>query len=253
MATYLFGSGALYGTPLTTYNGTAVVNPTPIKLGLLQEVSLDISFDIKEAYGQNQFAAAIGRGKGKVQGKAKIGLLNGATLNSLVFGQTMTNSIISDVNDTVGAVIPTTPFTITPTPPSSGVWSQDLGVVDGTGVSYTRVASAPTTGQYSVAAGVYTFAAADAAKTVFISYQYTGTSTTATTGTVANVAMGQAPTFKADFYDSFNGKPVVWTLKSCVVTKFTMATKQDDFAYPEIDFSAFADANNNVLTWAFAE
>jgi len=41
----------------------------------------------------------------------------------------------------------------------------------------TKAASAPAAGQYSVAAGVYTFNSADANKAVLISYTYTITGT----------------------------------------------------------------------------
>jgi hypothetical protein len=117
----------------------------------------------------------------------------------------------------------------------------------------TRVASAPATGQYSVAAGVYTFAAADTGQLVFINYSYTGTSTIAKTSIVQNVAMGQAPTFRADFFNQLGGNGLALTLFSCVSNKLSMQTKIDDFMVPEIDFSAFADASGNVLKWGSAQ
>jgi len=251
MAQFTFGSGVLWGTPLSDATGTAITNPTPIQFGTLQDCSVDISGDIKELYGQNQFAVAVGRGKAKITGKAKFAQINGSLLNSLFFGQTVTNGILSDVYDTTGAAIPATPFTITPTPPSSGTWTADLGVRDSTGLPMTRVASSPTTGQYSVSiAGLYTFAAADTGKTVFINYQYTATSTTATKSTVQNVLMGYAPTFKADLYMPYNGKSLIVTLPQCISTKLSFATKLDDFQISEMDFSAFADSAGNTITWA---
>lgn len=250
MAQFTFGAGVLWGTPLSDYSGTAVTNPSPVQFGTLQDCSIDISGDIKELYGQNQFAVAVGRGKAKISGKAKFAQLNGSLINSLFFGQTMAAGILSDVFDTTGAPIPTTPFTITPTPPTSGVWSADLGVRNATGLPMVRVASAPTTGQYSVSAGVYTFATADTGLTVFINYQYTATSTSAVKSTVQNVLMGYAPTFKADLFMPYNGKSLIMTLPSCISTKLSLATKLDDFQIMEFDFSAFADASGNTLTWA---
>src|SRR4051812_11802610 len=118
-----FGAGALWGTPLTDYAGNAIANPTPVLFGTLQDVSIDISFDVKELHGENQFPVDVARGKGKMSCKAKSARINGLQLNNLFFGQTMTSSIVSDVKDTVGAVIPATPFQITPTVPSSGTWA----------------------------------------------------------------------------------------------------------------------------------
>ena len=253
MALYGFGAGALYGTPLTDAFGVAIANPTPILFGVLQDVSIDISADVKELYGQNQFAEAIGRGKAKISGKAKFGRINGYLLNSLFFGQTMTSSIVADVNDTVGSLIPTTPFTITVTPPNSGTWSQDLGVRNNVGNPMVRVASAPVTGQYTVAAGVYVFAAADVGLLVFISYQYTAASTVAKTSTVANVAMGAAPTWQCDLSDGYLAGSTTLTLFRCLATKLSFATKQDDFMIPELDFSAFVNPAGQILRWGTSE
>lgn len=253
MSQYAFGSGILWGTPTTDSTGTAVANPTPIQFGTIQEVSLDISFETKTLHGQLQFPVAVGRGKGKISGKAKAAQLNGSLLNSLFFGQTLSSGIIGDAANYVTTIPASTPYTITVTAPSSGTWSVDLGVEDATGIPMTRVASAPATGQYSVAAGVYTFAAADTGKQVSISYQYTATSTTAVKSSVTNQTMGYAPSFRVDLLLPYNGKQMIWTLPNAISTKLTMATKLDDFMVPEFDFEGFADASGNVLTYSVTD
>jgi hypothetical protein len=253
MALYEFGAGVLWGTPLTDANSVAIANPTPVLFGVLQDVSVDISFDTKMLHGQNQFPEAIGRGKGKITGKAKFARMNGLLLNSMFFGQTVTSSLLADYYDTTGAAIPTTPFQITPTIPSAGTWSRDLGVRDNTGNPMVVVPSAPATGQYSVTAGVYTFATADTGKTVFISYQYTATSTSAKTSIVSNVQMGNAPTFRADLFAGFGGKQTTLSLYSCLASKMSLATKLDDFTVPEMDFDAFADPSGRVMQWGTGE
>ena len=250
---FVFGAGVLIGTPLTDATGTAIANPTPVEFGKLQDVSLDISFETKTAHGNNQFAIIAARGKGKISGKAKILQLNSTVLDKLIFGQGTTAGILSDVYDTTGSVIPTTPYQITPTVPSSGTWSRDLGVKNANGVPLTRVASAPATGQYSVAAGVYTFAAADTATTVYINFQYTATSTTAKKDTVQNVLMGYAPTFALDVYFPFQGKTLAMYFRNVLATKLGLASKLDDFMYPEIDFEAYQDSSGNVFDYALTE
>jgi hypothetical protein len=250
----LFGAGVLWGTPQTDAYGNAIANPTPVQLGISQEISVDITFEGKKLYGQNQFAFAYGRGKGSAMGKIKFAQINGLTFNSLVFGQTMTAGITADVYDTTGAAIPTTPFQITPTVPNSGTWSADLGVRNAAGIQFTRVASAPATGQYSVAAGVYTFATADVGTTVYINYQYTATSTTAKKSTAINVPMGYAPSFRCDIYVPFNGKTMIFTFPYCIANKLSMQTKLDDFAIPEIDFEAVDSlGTGGVFTYALSE
>ncbi len=124
----------------------------------------------------------------------------------------------------------------------------------GDGTLLTRVASAPATGQYSVSAGVYTFAAADTGVTVFIDYQYTFTSTTSQKSTVNNLLMGYAPSFRADLLMPYAGKNLVLTLYWCIGSKLSMATKLDDFTVPEFDFQAAANpSTGQVLTWGTSE
>jgi hypothetical protein len=253
MAQYQFGAGTLFGTPTADATGTAITNASPVLFGALQDVSIDISFDTKMLYGPNQYPLAIGRGKGKIAGKAAFAQINGTVWNSLVFGQTLSAGIVNDFYDTTGAAIPATPFTITPVVPSSGTWTVDLGVRNATGDPMTRVASGPTTGQYSVTAGAYLFAAADVALVVFIDYQYTATSTSARKSTVMNLPMGYAPTFQADFETTYFGKTLTLSLPNCISSKLTIATKLDDFTIPSFDFDAFASSNGTVMVYSMTE
>lgn len=248
MSTFLFGAGDFYAQPLVDSSGNVIANPTPVKIMSVQEMGLDFSGDLKELYGQNQFAIAVARGKVKVSGKVKGANVNGAALNSLFFGQTMTSGTMAAVyTDLTGTAVPTTPYTLAAAPPNTGTWVSDLGVIDGNGVPLTRVAAAPTTGQYTVAAGNYTFAAADAGKLMFVNYSYTNASSTAQKIAVKNVAMGAAPSFKAYMQTTYQGKRAMVVLYSAVASKLNLfATKLDDFSVPEFDFSGQADASNNV-------
>ena len=250
----VFGSGTLFGTPLTDATGTAIAVPTPVKFGVLQECSLDVSFDTKMLYGNQQFPIAVGRGKGKVSGKAKAAQVNGALINSIVFGQTLAtpaqNLIVTDEGP---SAIPTTPFQVTVV--NSATFTNDLGVTNSaTGVPLTRVASGPTSGQYSVTAGVYTFASADnvSGVSVKINYGYTS-ATVGKRSTVGNLLMGYAPTFRVDLALPFQGKNLTVSLNSCITSKFSFATKLDDFIIPEFDFDAFADSAGNIMTYSLAE
>lgn len=252
---FLFGSGLQWGTPLTDATGAAIATPSPLLFGTLQDTEMDFKFELKQLHGQNQFAVAIGRGKGSINCKSKVGSIRAAFLSSLVFGQALTAGLTSMVYDTVGTAVPATPYQVTVTPPSSGTFAADLGVIDGTtGRPMTRVASGPATGQYSVTGGgQYTFAAADTGKLMYINYRYTATSTIAQRLTIANLPMGYAPTFRGDFYGPFQGQSAVLTLNSCIAEGFKMTAKNDDFSVPEIGFQAFADASNVIGTLAFTE
>lgn len=238
---YQFGSGTLWGVPTS---GNLGPNPAPQKFGTLQDVSVDFSADVKELFGQNQFPDFVARGKMKITGKAKAGRIVGAMFNQLFFGQTQTAGMKSYANDEVHAVPASTPYTVTVT--NSAMFSEDLGVrYSATGIQLAKVTSGPTVGQYSEAAGIYTFAAADASAGVLISYNYTSAATGLTVA-INNQLMGYAPVFEVHLAGLFNNSQFAIKLFSCVSTKLSIATKQDDFTVPEFDFSAFANAAGQV-------
>lgn len=252
---FLFGSGIQWATPLTDANSAAIANPTPLIFGVLQDTELDFKYELKQLHGQNQFAVAVGRGKGSISGKSKMADIRAGFLETIVFGVSGSAGLTSMVYDTVGTAVPSTPFQVTVTPPSSGTYSADLGVIDSTtGRELKRVASAPAAGQYTVTAGgQYTFNTGDQGKVMYINYRYTATSTVARRMSITNLPMGYAPTFRADFYGPYQGKSCVLTLNSCVAEGIKIGAKNDDFSIPELGFQAFADSAGIIGTLAVSE
>jgi hypothetical protein len=241
---FMFGSGLLYGTRTDTANNT------PRLFGTMQDVSIDFDGEIKELFGQFTFPVDVARGKTKISGKAKFATVAGEIYNDLFFGQTL-NAGQASFAYQEAHTIPTTPYQVTVTH-SALTPLTDLGVTyQATGVALTEVASAPVTGQYSQAAGVYTFAAADTTLGVFINYIYTEASS-GTQIVVNNPFMGTTPRFSAVFAETFESQQVVFTLLNCVASKLMFSTKIDDYTIPEMDFSAFANAAGNVGTLSFA-
>ena len=252
---YNFGTGTLWGAATQDALGNVIANPSPVKFGTLADIGLTLDRDVKELYGQLAFPVAIGGGKMKIALKAKFAQIAGRIFNDLFLGQGMTAGIMTGVKeDLTGTAIPTTPFQITPTVPNSGTWLRDLGVLDATGVPMQRVASAPATGQYSVAAGVYTFAAADVAKVVYTSFTYTYTLATAKSLAFNNIAMGTIPVFGIDLSCTYQGKAAYWRLSQCTAKKISFDPKQDDFTMLDMDIAAFADpVTNSVGSIVFTE
>ena len=242
-----FGAGKLIAVPTNLADGTAIANPTPVILGTMQDIALDLSTEIKTLYGSKRYPIAVGQGKGKTEIKAKYAEIDGAILGSLFFGKAATTGIKSAVFD-AASTIPTTPFQVTIAPPNSGTFVADLGVIfSATGVQLTRVASAPAVSQYSLnaATGVYTFNTADSAKAVAISYEYTA----AAGGQVwamTNDIMGYTPSFSMLLQNTFNGKSLVVKLNRCVSGKLSLPLKSDDFAIYDFEASAFADSANSL-------
>lgn len=62
MAQYLFGAGKIFATPIQDVYGQPISNPTPVEVGVMQSVGVDISYDLKELFGRGQFAVDAARG-----------------------------------------------------------------------------------------------------------------------------------------------------------------------------------------------
>ena len=242
---YSFGSGVLFGTR------TDVAGATPVNFGLVQEVTIDETASVKELYGQFQHPLAIARGTMKTTGKAKVARISGLAMGNLYYGITPQAGQIATSFAEGGAVPAASPYNVSAA--NAATFVADAGVIyAATGLPLTLVTTAPAAGQYSVAAGVYTFAAADTGKAVLLNYTYT----LATSGQkipVTNQLTGTTPTFGARFFTTFQGQGISLTLNMCTSSKLSFGTKLEDFVMPEFDFSCFADASGTIMTWSFAE
>lgn len=240
-----FGAGVMIATP-------SGANATPVEFGLLQDVTLDFSFSTKPLMGQFQMPVAVARGAAKITGKAKFAELNGPIFNSLFFSS-VTPVLGQDMwsYNEPGSIPAISTYTVTVV--QSATWATDLGVkFASNGNPLTRVASAPATGQYSVAAGVYTFAAADQGKAVLITYGYTQTvSGSGSRFTITNPLLGPAPNFQIDFYQVNPNVTAQWSFRlfACMSNKLAIASKLEDWNIPEFDFEAFANGANQIGTW----
>ena len=242
-----FGAGKLIAVPTNLADGSAIVTPTPVQLGTMQDISVDMSVEMKTLYGSKRYPIAVGQGKGKMAIKAKYAEIDGKILGSLFYGKTPAAGIKAAVFDFASAIPASSPYTITVAPPNSGTFVADLGVVfAATGVQLTRVASAPVAGQYSVSAGIYTFAAADTGKSVALSYEYSATSTSGEIFTITNDVMGYTPSFTLLLQNGYDGKNLVMKLNRCVSGKLNIPLKNDDFALYDFEAEAFADAAGSL-------
>lgn len=239
MSQYGFGTGMLYGTR------TDIPGATPIRFGVLQDVSIDFNGEIKDLFGQYQFPVDSARGKTKISGKAKNAVINAGQFNNLFFGQTTTTGQRKSVTNEAQTVSSTGSVTVA----NGATFNLDLGVVyAATGVPLQFTVGAPSqAGQYSVnvATGTYSFFTADEGANVLIDYLYTATTGTLIAG--INLLMGTTPRFTATFTQSYAGNQTVLKLYSCTSSKLTLATKIDDYTIPELDFSAFANSAGQVF------
>lgn len=246
---------AVFGPGILIAKRLDVANSGAINVGYANEFSFDLAGTTKQLYGQNQYALVAARGTIKSTGKFKAAVLSGIALNACFYGSTMSAGGDQWVIDEAG-VVPTTPFQITVT--GSATFLTDLGVrYTNTGLPFVRVAAGPTIGQYSVneATGVYTFAAADVAALVLITYQKQLT-VTGQNLILMNQPIGTTPTFALYYYTNLNqptSKPYVTTIYNCVSSKLVHAFKLEDYDMPEIDFDIFADPSGKVMKVTYPE
>jgi len=250
-----FGAGALWGNR-TDVTGSGI---GPDQFGILQDVQIDWDWTTKELWGQFQFPVDIARGQGKITGKAKFARIFGAIYGDLFFGQTPATGQLTIAENEAAAVPATTPYTVTVA--NAANFADDLGVYYASGSNagnrFARVTTPSAAGQYSVnlATGIYTFAAADAAASLLISYLYNAGSGKKLV--LSNQLMGYTPTFKATFYTTKTTQSVpaglALVLNACTATKLSLPTKIDDYEIQEFDFSAFADPTGAIGTLSVNE
>lgn len=244
----IFGIGALWGTR------TDVPNIGPDQFAVLQENSIDFTFEVKELYSQLGFPIDIARGKGKITGKAKVARVFGALYADLFFGETVTvgeTTVSEDEVDTLAAGL----YTVA----HATAYVADLGVFYNSGgrIRFDFVTGAPSTGQYTTGVnGIYTFNTGDNGQSVAISYVYT-VSGSGKEFTINNQFMGYTPTFEGTFYQNraTQGAAGQLTLRlnECVSSHLTFPSRIDDYGIPDFDWQAFSSGSNVIGTLSTSE
>jgi hypothetical protein len=244
-----FGVGVLIATTRTDAQGNLLAVPQPYRLGIMQDVSTDFSFEGKSLYGSGTLPVDRGRGKAKLAFTAKTADINAVGLAALHFGVTPSTGVQLPVVDEAHTIpTPSGPYTVAITPPSSGTFLADLGVRDTAGNDFKRVASGPTTGQYSMTGGTYTFAAADAGKAILISFEYSASSGGIIVP-MTNQLMGYAPSFSAILYNDSKGSKLVVKLNNCQSDKLSLPFKNEDFSVADFGFEGFDDGTGSAGYW----
>lgn len=240
MAQYMFGTGQLYTTPVGGGN--------PLRLGALQDVSVEFGGDIKQLHGQYSFPLDVARGKSKIEGKIGTANIDVAAFNQLFFGGTLTNnSEKKQVVNEAGAVPAESTYTITVA--NGATFYMDLGVMlVSTGQMLKQVSGAPGAGEYSVntTTGLYTFNSAQASAAVIINYIYTAATSLSGTLNITNTLIGTTPKFQLVGSQIYNGKQFTMVLYSCTSDKLSLPLKQDDYTISEISFQANANDANSI-------
>lgn len=240
---FQFGIGGLFVNPI---GGNEASNPTAYELLTVQDVSVDISQELKELYGQYKFPDDIAPGQMKVSGKFTFGRIDVSVFNNIFFADTAATGI-KQIQKDEAQTVGTSPYTFVVT--NSVNFQTDLGVrYAATGAALTRTTGVPAAGYYSVSAGTYTLNAADSGVAVLVSYVWSN-ATSGKTVQINNQLMGYGPIFElwlSEPYQSLSGAPNGIHLYSCRLSKLGQALKNNDYLKPEMDFSAFANSAGQV-------
>lgn len=243
MAQYNFGVGSLTANPPA---GSSDL--TPIQVGVLKDVSVEVSFSLKELIGAYGFPVDVARGPGKIMGKAKFAQIRGGLIASILAGSTITqnSSTLIVVNEAgtvaAGAV----------TVAGAANFADDLGVVDANGVPYTKVTAGPTGTQYTVTAGgVYGFNASENAKVLY--FTYTKTQTSGKKIVYNNQLMGGNVAYAVTLFNVFRGNTYGVKFFAAAIPKLNFGFKNEDYTDQDMEFNVFADSTGKVCEFYTAE
>lgn len=226
-------------------------NPTPVRIGGLQDISLTFKTGVKPVLSQYRFPIKFTVADNNISAVAKMAKIDGALFAELVYGKSWTPGSLKTVIDFAAIVPITGPSIVTPT--FTGTFFLDLGVVDATtGLPLTRVPSAPTAGQYTVdGSGVYGFAGQLIATPVRISLAYQ--STDGRSLLLNNELFQFAPTFAVLLTTVFNCKQVSFWLPMAVSEQLIMPMRLEQYAIPEFSFQAQMAPDITMGTFSFGE
>jgi hypothetical protein len=245
----MFGSGVALAAPQPS-SGNPAPNPTPLALGVLQNIKLTLGADIKSLYGIDQWAVDTAIGKRSIKGSFEFAQISNLLMSQLFFGDGTTAGTVDTTTfpGEAHTVPASSTYTVTVTN-AADVPLVDYGVTyQNTGVPLVNVGtgSLSAAGQYKVnlTTGVYTFDSADASAAVYINYSWTPSPNTAnSTLTAASHPMGYGPIIALNLVFPYEGGGLGFYLPNVRLGKIDIATKLEDYTMYTTDYEGFAGPN----------
>ena len=243
----MFGSGVALAAPQPS-SGNPAPNPTPLALGVLQNIKLTLGADIKSLYGIDQWAVDTAIGKRSIKGSFEFAQISNLLMSQLFFGDGTTAATVDTTTypGEAGTVPASSTYTIQVSQHSLTPLV-DYGVTyQASGISLVNVGSGSLTaaGQYKVdlTTGTYTFDSADASAAVFINYSWTPASGGSTLS-VATHPMGWGPLVALNLVFPYEGGGLGFYLPNVRLGKIDIATKLEDYTMYTTDYEGFAGPN----------
>jgi hypothetical protein len=165
-------------------------------------------------------------------------------MSQIYFGEPVTTGIDAAVANEPGTVPASSVYTISVV--NATDWTEDRGVTYATGQMLTNVGSGSLTaaGQYKVAAGVYTFDAADASQEMLISYVWTN-ATGGSSMIITSRPQGYGPIIELWFDMPYKGNNSV-RVYNARLSGLKMPIKRNDYVIAEMDWEGFANPQGQV-------
>jgi len=243
---YFFDTAEVFLTPMRLQDVQAPANPTPVRVGGLSEVTVELSQDHVQIGSQKQMSFAVTSSRLGVHTRSRFATFDGRLLDQMALG--MAASVGADL------AVPRAPFTVPANPgpyvitvvPPSGAVRQDLGVYNATtGAPLLIVPALTGAGQYMVTApGTYQFHATDAGLLVQISYLYR--SAGGTRLDMTNPWKGLAQLFSLVMSGGYNGKAMTMTLDRNYTSRIAIPTLLERFAILEMEFDAIGSPAGTI-------
>lgn len=252
MLSFQFGIGAAYIIPSA---GNQPSPSYPQRLLTIAEADVTIDRKLEELKGQNQMPDDVAPSDVTVKFKLSAGRL-GLDLINTMLGETIAAGYNLPNVDEGPTAIPTTPWQITVANSATflaaagGQPDGDLGVLNAATLQpMQRVATGPIAGQYSVTAGVYTFAAADNVSgiKVLISYLSTPASGGRTLSSLNHI-QGYGPVNTIVIVAPYTSAGAVFPLgvlrlRATRISKMGLPMKRNGYLITPLEGDAFPDAS----------
>ncbi len=219
-------------------------NPTPRRIAVIQDVSIELKRENKELFGENKYAEDVASGNESISGKYKSGELDPAWMMENFVSATRTTGTKILVRAEVGTI---TAGAVTVS--GAADFDEDYGVVNAsTGKPYRRVAATPAVGEYTVneATGVYSFNTTENGSAPL--FTYLKELTTGETYTVNNTLAGDSVYCSLLLYKtSRTSKTFGFRLANATFESASFGFKLNEHTMPEGAFKGFANSAGKVF------
>jgi hypothetical protein len=230
----IFGGGRIYATD---------ANGATKEIGEVKDVSVEFVQSVKELTAGKQYTLAAAIEKREVSGKIGVVTINNDQAAAFI-GGTVTAGSKADVTETISSG---TTFT----PANSANFDADLGVTDAAGKPFTKVASAPTVGQYAVNAttGIVTLSAGQTFPLLYTyRYKRPATGSTLTSNNASQVAVTtHVLRLGADYSGAFE----TFSIFAAYFPKYALGFKAGEFKDIGLDFKGIADSTGKVFEYTY--